>query len=156
VQAKRQFQQKFTDSGRSHSESVQVTFMSGPDGKDSDTNLNVYLYLRNYVNNSRNDDMIGHSSAYGGGQSSFVTLTPGSGSYGGPLITRDDIVKANGGHFRLHIYPNGNDTWNIENLTATLYFSDRTTQPINFSGFTVSQNVTTYDFQFDGTFNQVH
>ena len=39
---------------------------------------------------------------------------------------------------------------------STLYFSDRTTQPINFSGFTVSQNVTTYDFQFDGTFNQVH
>jgi len=143
-------------------ENVQVSFLSGRDGKNGDTNLNVYLYLRNYPNSSHNDDMVGaiygyqsrgHSSSFGGGQTSYVPLTPGSGSYGGPLITRDEMVKANGGHFRIHIYPNGNDTWNINGVTATLFFSDKTTQVIRFNKpFTISQDVTTYDLMFDGTF----
>jgi len=140
--------------------SVQVEFTAGRDGKDGDTNLNVYLYPHNHVNQPNQDDMVGavygyqsrgHSSTFGGSQSNSVWLTPGNGNAPGPLLTRNDFIKYNGGHIRLHIYPNGNDTWNVQKTTVTFNFADGPSQPITFGPFTVSQDVTVYDLYFDGS-----
>jgi len=140
--------------------SVQVAFRSGSDGKDNDTNLNVYLYPHDFINQPNVDDMVGalygyqsrgHSSAFGGGQTNYVWLTAGNGANMGPMYTRNDFInKLKGGHVRLHIYPNGNDTWDIQQMTLTFNFEDGTTKDVSFPPFVVSQDVTTYDVYFTG------
>lgn len=139
---------------------IRVEFVSGSDGKDWNTNLNVYLYPPKYVNSPQADDMVGalygyqsqgHSSAFGGGQASDVFMVPGDGVHGGPILTRNDFIKSNGGHVRIHIYPDGNDTWNVQQMNLIFNFEDGTTVTVSTNPFTISQSVTTYDWFFDAS-----
>jgi hypothetical protein len=143
---------------------IDCSFLSGSDGKDNDTNLNVYLYPPSYPPNSQVDDMVGaiygyqsqgHSWAFGGGQVDTVPLIPGDGVHSRGLMTENDLIKQNGGRVRIHIYPNGNDTWDITQATLYLHLDDQTLVPIQLSAggkpnFVISQDVTTYDLTFTG------
>ncbi len=60
----------------------------------------------------------------------------------------------NGGIVHLHIFPNGSNTWNIQNLALTLNFDGAPSQIVNFGKFTLSQNSTEMTLYFDGTFKQ--
>ncbi len=132
--------------------SILVAFHSGQDGKDGDTNLNMYVYPDNTPINNQNErdgaiyyyESRGHSRAYGAGQWTYETMT----QFSPKLYTRNDFIKANGGHWRIHIYPNGNDTWWIDSVTLTFNFEDGTTAPYVSPNFVISQDVTTYDLYF--------
>ena len=60
----------------------------------------------------------------------------------------------NGGIVHLHIWPNGSDTWTIQNLVLTLNFDGAPPQTVTFGKFTLSQNSTEMTLYFDGTFKQ--
>jgi hypothetical protein len=132
--------------------SIRVDFLSGRDGKDWDTNVNMYLYSPNFVPDNAQDDMVGaeygyqsrsHSIAFGGGQENDVYLIPGNGVLPGPMLKRDDINR--GGRIRLHIYPNGNDTWDVQKATIYFNFEDGSSNHVEIPPFVVSQTVTVYD-----------
>lgn len=145
---------------------IDCSFLSGNDGKDGDTNLNVYLYPPSYPPNSRVDDMVGaiygyqsqgHSREFGGGQEDAVPMFPGDGAqHPRRPMTENDFIKQNGGRVRIHIYPNGNDTWDIIQATLILHLDDQTmvsvplSSPSSKSGFVISQDVTVYDLGFSG------
>jgi hypothetical protein len=72
-------------------------------------------------------------------------------------MTRNDFVKQNGGRVRIHIYPNGNDTWDVNQVTLIFHFDDQTLLPVQLGtangqpNFVISQDVTHYDLQFKGS-----
>ena len=146
---------------------IDCVFLSGQDGKDDDTNLNVYLYPPSYAANSRADDMVGaiygyqsqsRSWRFGGGQEDQVPLTPGDGgAHFRPAMTRNDLIKQNGGRVRIHIYPNYNDTWFVTQANLILHFEDNSLESILLKSpgvgkadFCISQDVTVYDLVFTG------
>ena len=135
-------------------QSVRVEFLSGSDGKDWNTNLNVYVYPENFVNNPTADDMVGavygyqsqgHSWAFGGGQFDDVFLVPGDGVTPAPRLTRNQFNK-DGAHVRLHIYPDGHDTWDVQEMNLYFNFEDGSSQLIKVPSFVVSQDVRMYDY----------
>ncbi|MFL5788588.1 MAG: hypothetical protein ACJ748_11090, partial [Flavisolibacter sp.] len=60
---------------------------------------------------------------------------------------------ASGGMLRIHIDPNGHDTWKIRNLVLTLSFSDGLSKTIAFGPAIVSQDSKEYSYYFDSQFN---
>lgn len=139
---------------------IRVEFLSGQDGKDYDTNLNIYLYPPNFINPPNQDAIFGaiygyqsqgHSSAFGGGQTSEVFMIPGNGVGGGQVLTRNDFIKFNGGHIRMNIYPNGNDTWDITTMRLFFNFEDGSSIEVDKSNFVVSQTVRVFDWNFNAS-----
>ena len=158
--------------------SAYLTFQTGMDGKDNDTHYNVFLYgggaaTRNNYNGYDNYPQTANNgepflAAYKTGPLN-ITFASGS-SYTNQLtnnlfldytvfnnkpnqLTMDYFVK-NGGIIHLHIYPNGNDTWNIQGMILQLNFAGGVSQTVKFNPFTVSQNSTEATLYFDGAFKQ--
>ena len=156
-----------------------VTFNTGSDGKDNDTHYNMFLYggnagTRNNYNGYDNYPQTANNAepfiaGYKTGPLNIV-FSPGQANtnalpvnaYLGGFSGADntlygkaldmDYFVNHGGLFHLHIYPNGNDTWNISNLALQLNFDGGITQTINWKNITVSQNSTEITLYFDGTF----
>ena len=57
-----------------------------------------------------------------------------------------------GGVVHLHIFPNGNDTWTIQELDLTLNFEDGVTHTVKFNNITLAQYSTETTLYFDGSF----
>jgi len=57
-----------------------------------------------------------------------------------------------GGVVHLHIFPNGNDTWTIQELDLTLNFEDGVTHTVKFQNITLAQYSTETTLYFDGSF----
>lgn len=161
-------------------QNVFVTFNTGQDGKDNDTHYNISLYggdagTRNNYNgydgnppqskNNQEPFIAMYKTGplnviYNPNQTSTVQMT--NNAYLGGLensssvynnLDLDYFVK-HGGIVHLHIYPNGNDTWNIQSMTLQLNFDGGISEPVKFSSFTVSQNSSEVTLYFDGTFAQ--
>jgi len=155
-------------------ESVFVTFNTGSDGKDNDTHYNIALYggktaTRNNYNGYDNnppdtkDNGEGFIAMYKTGPLNVI-FNPGTSATNeltfNPFLanynlkekpTMDYFVK-NGGIVHLHIYPNGNDTWNLTGMNLQLNFAGGISQTVKFGAFSVSQNSTEMTLYFDGTF----
>ena len=145
---------------------IDCVFFTGQDGKDDNTNLNVYLYPPSYPANPSANDLVGavygyesqgNSTRFGGGQENWVPMIPGDGGQNPRKpMTVNDLVKQNGGRVRIHIYPDGNDTWWINKVNLVLHFEDKTmgtvalTSPSGPANFVISQDVTIYDLVFTG------
>jgi hypothetical protein len=124
---------------------VYVNGMCGNDGKDHDTHYTYTLYnsagniAASYTNNGNSSEYVAH------------------GTFNNQLNVASSAAIAdfkNGGRMHLHIEPNGNDTWDIQNFSLTLTFAN--SQPIpamTWNAIVVSQNNKDYDFSFDGGFN---
>ena len=123
---------------------VYVNGMCGNDGKDHDTHYTYTLYnsagnvAASYTNNGNSSEYVAHGTF--NNQLNVVSSAQ-----------RSDFM--NGGRLHLHIEPNGNDTWDIQNFTVTLSFANSQGIPaMTWSGVVVSQNNKDYDFSFDGSF----
>ena len=160
--------------------SIFVTFTTGSDGKDNDTHYTFSLYGGNagtrnnyngYDNNppqtvNNQEPFIAQyktgplNIVYGPGQANTNPLTMNAflGGFSGANNTLYgksldmDYFVNHGGLVHLHIYPNGNDTWNISGLALQLNFDGGLSQTINWKNITVSQNSTEITLYFDGTF----
>lgn len=159
-------------------QSVFVTFNTGSDGKDNDTHYTLSLYGGNagsrnnyngYDNNPPQTVNNGEpflamyktgplNVVFNPGQSNTNQLTNNAylGTYAGANrlygdLDMDYFVK-HGGIVHLHIYPNGNDTWNVNSMVLQLNFEGGISQNVKFNAFTVSQNSTEMTLYFDGTF----
>jgi hypothetical protein len=155
-------------------ESVFVTFNTGQDGKDNDTHYNIALYGgKTHTNNNYNgydnnppdtkDNGEAFLAEYKTGPINVV-FNPGTSATNqmtfNPFLvdyklqdklTMDYFVN-NGGVVHLHIWPNGNDTWNVSGLNLQLNFAGGVSQTVKFGAFTVSQSSTEMTLYFDGTF----
>ncbi|MDR3714658.1 MAG: hypothetical protein P4L51_17725 [Puia sp.] len=158
--------------------SAWVSFTTGVDGKDNDTHYTVSLYggnagsANNYngYDNNPPQTVNNHEpfiAEYKTGPLNVVFTTQQTST--NPLtmnafplnqagsiyhdLNMDYFVK-NGGIVHLHIYPNGNDTWDIQSMNLQLNFDGAPTQNITFGKFQVSQNSTEMTLYFDGTFHQ--
>jgi hypothetical protein len=145
-------------------------------GKRGDDNYNFYLYSNdgtsnqmgkaNNYNGSDNNmkdcalfeyKTNGLNVDYQGGQTNTIQLSqnPTFYSFFGPKdqpdVNMDWFVK-HGGMVHLHIYPNGNDTWNIQQLELQLNFDGGISKPVIWKNITVAQYSTEITLYFDGTF----
>jgi hypothetical protein len=123
---------------------VYINGKCGNDGKDHDTHYSYTLYnsagnvAASYTNN-------GNSSEYAAYAAFSDQLNCVSSA------TLADF--RNGGRLHLHITPNGNDTWDIQNFIINLKFANsQSIPPMSWGGIVISQNSKDYDFSFDGGF----
>jgi hypothetical protein len=157
---------------------IWAKFTTGPDGKEADDHYTLALYGGNagthnnyngYDNNppqtvDSHEPFIAQYKTgplnveYDRGKDYSVPLTMNNflAEFTGTSGVYHDLnmgyfVK-NGGAVHLHIYPNGADTWNINNLILTLEFDGATSQTITFPGFDVSDRSTEMTLYFDGAF----
>jgi hypothetical protein len=158
--------------------SIFVTFNTGQDGKDNDTHYTISLYGGNagtknnyngYDNNppqtvDSHEPFIAQyktgplNVVFSPQQSSTVPLTMNAfmaefaGTSGVYHDLNMDYFAKHGGIVHLHIYPNGSDSWNLQNVVLQLNFDGAPSQNITFNSFTVSDKSTEMTLYFDGTF----
>jgi hypothetical protein len=150
-------------------ESAYITYQSGARGKDYEDHYNVSLYggkspTRNNYNGYDNypqtqDNGEAFIAAYKTGP---LNVAFGSNSSHQDQLTENrfftnvtmDYFVKNGGLIHLHIYPNGNDTWNIGSIKLQLNFVGGISQIVNFGAVTLSQDSTEATLYFDGAFKQ--
>jgi hypothetical protein len=161
-------------------QSIFVTFNTGQDGKDNDTHYNVSLYGGNAGTRNNYNGYDGNPPQTGNNQEPFIAMyktgpvnvTYNANNQSTVQMTNNayldglensasvyhnldlDYFNQHGGIVHLHIWPNGNDTWNIRSMSLQLNFEGGLTQTVNFGSFTVSQNSTEATLYFDGTFKQ--
>ncbi|HET6252845.1 MAG TPA: thiol-activated cytolysin family protein [Puia sp.] len=158
-------------------QSVYATWTTAPNsGKRGDDNYNFYLYSNDHVlggagkannfngsDNKQTDASLyeyktnGLNVDYQGGQTNTIQLNtnPYYNNFFGPKDRPDinmDWFVEHGGLVHLHIYPNGNDTWNIQQLQLQLNFDGGVTKTVTWKNITVAQYSTEATLYFDGTF----
>lgn len=158
-------------------QSVYAKWTTAPNsGKRGDDNYNFYLYSNdntsnqmgkaNNYNGSDNNmkdcalyeyKTNGLNVDYQGGQTNTIQLSQNSTFYSffGPKNQPDvnmDWFVEHGGMVHLHIYPNGSDTWNIQQLELQLNFDGGISKPVIWKNITVAQYSTEITLYFDGTF----
>lgn len=112
-----------------------ILFHTGNNDKDGDTRLEAW------VNKAGNREAAYSGFVYGhwdDGSFHPVQLRPKSN-----LMTKAEIP---GSFVRVHIEPNGNDTWVFEQVPVELNFSDGTAYRKNFGWVTLSQDTKQLDF----------
>jgi hypothetical protein len=137
---------------------IRVAFMTGAGGKKGDTNLNIYLYPRDFINPPNADDAggavygyqsMGHSTGFPDNQESSIVMTT-SGiclpNHATPFFSNtpcDEVPMKTrswlneGARLRIHIYPNGENHWKVNSLNLIVSFDDGTSvtiQPKDSSG----------------------
>jgi Thiol-activated cytolysin len=161
-------------------QSIFVTFSTGQDGKDNDTHYNISLYGGNAGTRNNYNGYDGNPPQNKDNQEPFIamyktgplnvvyntnssnTVQMTNNAYLGGMENSGSVYKnldldyfnQHGGIVHLHIWPNGNDTWNIQSMTMQLNFDGGITETVNFGAFTVNQNSTEATLYFDGTFKQ--
>jgi hypothetical protein len=91
---------------------------------------------------------------YQAGGTNTIQLTGGpqaGGFYKGGLTL--GYMMDHGGVVHLHIFPNGNDTWTIQELDLVLNFEDGVSHTVKFQNITLAQYSTETTLYFDGSFN---
>jgi hypothetical protein len=144
-------------------ESAYVTFFTGGDDKNQNDNYGVFLYDGNVKQGAVTNGWTTFERApvfgYGTGpnspeypNNSQQTVQMQSMS---KVITLQDLQK-NGGVLYLQMWPNGNDTWDINSIQLTLNFEGGTNnQKITLTGITpVGSNNVNGIYYFDGNFKQ--
>jgi hypothetical protein len=117
----------------------------GPNGV-TETDPSLYSYLTGSLNVD-----------YQMGQANTIELTanPKFGAYYGtnrkPDLTLGFLMDY-GGVVHLHIYPNGNDTWTIQELDLVLNFEDGVSKTVKWTNITLAQYSTEATLYFDGSF----
>jgi hypothetical protein len=112
-----------------------VLFHTGNNDKDGDTRLEVWVNKAGNHEAAYSGYVFGH---YDDGSYHPVRLTPKSN-----IMTKSEIP---GAFIRVHIEPNGNDTWVFEQVPVELNFSDGTAYRKNFGWVTLSQDTKQLDF----------
>ena len=114
---------------------ARILFRTLDNNKDGDTRLEAW------VNKAGNREAAYSGFVWGQWDDwSYhpVNLTPKSN-----LMRKSEI---GGAFIRVHIEPNGNDTWVFEQVPVELYFSDGSVYSKNFGGTTLSQSTKQQDF----------
>jgi len=90
---------------------------------------------------------------YQAGGSNTIQLTggPQAGNYYKGGLTLGYMMD-HGGVVHLHIFPNGNDTWTIQELDLQLNFEDGVSKPVKWQNITLAQYSTEATLYFDGSF----
>jgi len=156
-----------------------VNVVVGDDGKDYDTKLAVTVNdgnkrLAGYYGIPSHDltgnpDIVGTTMGeYFPGDNETVPITLEASVPTGQMNTskypplpvlREANVSdfANGGTIWIRIYPNGHDTWKINNFSLTLYFNNDGGSPhkITWPGFTLAQDSPSRVLEFDKNFNPI-
>jgi hypothetical protein len=112
-----------------------VLFHTLNNDKDGDTRLEVWVNKAGNREAAYSGFVFGH---YDDWSYHRVSLAPKTN-----LMTKAEIP---GAFIRVHIEPNGNDTWIFEQVPVELYFSDGTVYRKNFGPATLSQDSKQADF----------
>ncbi len=144
---------------------VRVHFQDGSDGKDNDTDLNVYLYpgdTQTNMNNEKQGSILGyesqgHSWKFPNNGAADIYLsgyTGPNGPAGIPiLLDRNTFIRSGGGHLHLNCYRHGNDDWIVQKMDVIINFADGTSKDIAFPPFTTRKGEGPIDFYFDAAYN---
>jgi len=119
-------------------------FNGGNSGTSENPPVDPCLYY--YYTYAQNID-------YQAGGTNTIQLTggPQTGRYyvGGLTL---GYMMDHGGVVHLHIFPNGSDTWTIQELDLTLNFEDGVQHVVKFQNITLAQYSTETTLYFDGSF----
>jgi hypothetical protein len=114
---------------------ARILFRTLDNDKDGDTRLEAWVNKAGNREAAYSGYVWGHWDDW-----SYhpVQLTPKTN-----LMKKSEI---GGAFIRVHIEPNGNDTWAFEQVPVELYFSDGSVYRKNFGGATLSQSTRQQDF----------
>ena len=119
-------------------------FNGGNSGTSENPPVDPCLYY--YYTYAQNID-------YQAGGTNTIQLTggPQTGRYyvGGLTL---GYMMDHGGVVHLHIFPNGSDTWTIQELDLTLNFEDGVSHTVKWTNITLAQYSTEATLYFDGSF----
>jgi hypothetical protein len=112
-----------------------ILFHTGNNDKDGDTRLEAFVNKAGNKEAAYSGYIFGH---YDDGSFNPVTLSPKSN-----VMRKAEIP---GSFIRIHIEPNGNDTWVFEQVPVELYFSDGSVHRKSFGWATLTQDTKERDF----------
>jgi hypothetical protein len=142
-----------------------VNIVSGDDGKDDNTVVQVDIYDGNQRQAAH---AIDDAKEYLPGENQTLNAGIKASEYTGqmdnskypplPVLRQANLSDfANGGSIDILIVPTGNDTWKISSFSLTLFFNNDAGSPhkMTWTGFTLTQSNQAKHLEFDKNFNPI-